>query len=142
MADRKLELNISADSKSLQADLSNLLSQLNQLNKTAIAFNTVLTSGFAKIAIEQEKLNQAAGRTLIIEERLSQAAIKSSADRVRADQQAIAGREKLNQTAAQTLIAEEKASQAAQRSAQGPGPQPLARPCARASTSATRHDAE
>jgi hypothetical protein len=118
MADRKLELNISADSKSLQADLANLLNQLNQLNKTAATFNTALVSGFSKIAIEQEKLNQAAGQTLIIEERLSQAAIKSSADRVRADQQAIAGREKLNQTAAQTLIAEEKASQAAQRSAQ------------------------
>lgn len=114
MADRKLNLNISANADALQKDLANLLTQLNQLNATAVNFNTALVSSFSKVAIEQEKLtqaiaktqvaqekaNQSAAQTLIKEQQLEQAAIRSAAAQQKAaDQQAIAQQNILKVTA-------------------------------------------
>ena len=113
MASRKLNLNIEADTSRLKADLADLSVQIGKLATVGSSFANVFNEALAKAAIAQERLNQAAGQTLIIEERLNQAAIKTAADRIKADNAAIAGREKLNQAAAQTLIAEEKVAKAA-----------------------------
>lgn len=129
MADRKLELNISADASQLKNDLTALSTQLTQLSKLATAFNTALTgngigSGLSSLTEQFQQLATISGgfsaklnsdllKAAIAQNTLTAAEIKQA--KVILD--TTAKQEKAAQATANRQSAEEKLAQAQAKSA-------------------------